>query len=54
MKQKVKVDEAEMKAIGYNPTVEEEYHRVLEEENQKELDDSLAKLGEKFKVTKQK
>ena len=48
------MDEAALKAIGYNPTVEEEYHRVLEEENQKELDDSLAKLGEKFKVTKNK
>lgn len=48
------MDEAALKAIGYNPTVEEEYHRVLEEENQKALDDSMAKLGEKFKVTKNK
>ena len=48
------MNEAALTAIGYNPTVEEEYHKVLEEENQKALDDNLAKLGDKFKVTKNK
>lgn len=46
------MDEAALKAIGYNPTVEEEYKKALEEENQKEVDAGLEKLGEKFKVTK--
>lgn len=48
------MNEAALTAIGYNPTVEEEYHKVLEEENQKALDEGLDKLSEKFKVTKQK
>jgi hypothetical protein len=48
------MDEAALKAIGYNPTVEEEYKKVLEEENQKELEIGIDKLSEKFKVTKNK
>lgn len=48
------MDEAALKAIGYNPTVEEEYHRVLEEENQKELVAGIEKLSEKFRVTREK
>ena len=48
------MDKSALKAISFNPTVEAEYQKALEEDNQKELDDSLEKLGEKFKVTKQK
>jgi hypothetical protein len=48
------MDKSALKAISFNPTVEAEYRKTLEEDNQKELDDSLEKLGEKFKVTKQK
>lgn len=46
------MDESALKAISYNPTVEAEYRKTLEEDSQKELDNSLEKLGEKFKVTK--
>ena len=46
------MDESALKAISYNPTVEEEYRKTLEEDSQKELDNSLEKLGEKFKVTR--
>lgn len=45
------MDEAALKAIGYNPTVEEEYRKALEEETQKELEIGIDKLSEKFKVT---
>ena len=48
------MDEAALKAIGYNPTVEEEYRKALEEETQKELEIGIDKLSEKFKVTKNK
>jgi len=48
------MDEAALKAIGYNPTVEEEYRRVLEEDTKKELEIGIDKLSEKFKVTKNK
>lgn len=48
------MDKSALKAISYNPTVEAEYLKTLEKENQKELDDSLEKLGDKFKVTKNK
>lgn len=46
------MDEAALKAIGYNPTVEEEYRRVLEEDTKKELEAGIEKLSEKFKVTR--
>lgn len=52
MKQQVRCNEAEMKAIGYNPPVEEEYRRVLEEDTKKELEVGIEKLSEKFKVTR--
>ncbi|MBR1526249.1 MAG: hypothetical protein IJ640_06270 [Prevotella sp.] len=48
------MDEAATKAFKYNPTVEEEYRKTLEADQQKELEKGLEKLGEKFKVTKQK
>lgn len=48
------MDEAALKAIGYNPTIEEEYRRVLEEDTKKELEIGIDKLSEKFKVTKNK
>lgn len=48
------MDEAALKAIGYNPTVEEEYRKALAEEAQKELEIGIDKLSEKFKVTKNK
>ena len=48
------MDKSASKALSFNPTVEANYQKALEEDNQKELNDSLEKLGEKFKVTKQK
>lgn len=45
---------AAIQAFGYNPKVEAEYLKVLEEESRKEMEESFEKLGEKFKVTKQK
>lgn len=48
------MDEAAIKAFSWNPTVEAEFLRTLEEDKQKEFEKGLEKLGEKFKVTRQK
>jgi len=48
------MDESALRAIELNPKTKEDYERILEEDAQKELDEGIDKLSEKFKVTKQK
>ena len=48
------MDESALRAIELNPKTKADYERLLEEDAQKQLDDGLEKLSEKFKVTKQK
>jgi hypothetical protein len=48
------MDESALRAIELNPKMKADYERLLEEDDQKQLDDGLDKLSEKFKVTKQK
>lgn len=48
------MDESALRAIELNPKTKADYERLLEEDAQKQLDDGLDKLSEKFKVTKQK
>lgn len=48
------MDESALRAIELNPKTKADYERILEEDAQKQLDDGLDKLSEKFKVTKQK
>lgn len=48
------MDESALRAINLNPKTKADYERQLAEDAQKQLDDGLDKLSEKFKVTKQK
>lgn len=48
------MDESALRAIELNPKTKADYERQLAEDAQKQLDDGLDKLSEKFKVTKQK
>lgn len=48
------MDESALRAIELNPKTKADYERQLAEDAQKQLDDGLDKLREKFKVTKQK
>lgn len=48
------MDESALRAISLNPTIEEGYRKAIQEEDEKDLSSSIEKLGEKFKVTKQK
>ena len=48
------MDESALRAIELNPKIKEDYERQLEEDAQKELDDGIKKLSDKFKVIKQK
>lgn len=48
------MDESALRAIELNPKTKEDYERQLAEDAQKQLDEGIDKLSEKFKVTKQK
>lgn len=48
------MDESALRAINLNPKTKADYERILEEDAQKQLDEGIDKLSEKFKVTKQK
>jgi len=48
------MEESALRAINLNPKIKADYERQLAEDAQKQLDDGLDKLSEKFKVTKQK
>ena len=48
------MDESALRAIELNPKTKADYERQLAEDAQKQLDDGIDKLSEKFKVTKQK
>lgn len=48
------MDESALRAISLNPTIEEDYRKTIQEENEKDLSSSIEKLGEKFKVTRKK
>ena len=46
------MDETAKNAIELNPSVQEEYQQILEEEEQKHISESVELLSEKFKVTR--
>ena len=48
------MDESALRAINLNPKVAEDYHKLIAEEEQQQMDKSVDKLSEKFKVTKKK
>lgn len=48
------MDESALRAIELNPKVAEDYHKLIAEEEQQQMDKSVDKLSEKFKVTKKK
>ena len=48
------MDESALRAIELNPKTKEDYERMLAEDNQKQMDDGIEKLSEKFKVSKSK
>lgn len=48
------MDESALRAIELNPKTKEDYERILEEDAQKQLDEGIDKLSEKFKVTRSK
>ena len=44
------MDKTALDAINLNPNVQEEYHHILEEEEEKQMQESIGKLSDKFKV----
>lgn len=48
------MDESALRAIELNPKTKEDYERQLAEDAQKQLDDGIDKLSDKFKVTRSK
>lgn len=48
------MDEAAVRAIGLNPTVEADYKKAIEEAEEKQNAEDAERLSEKFKVTKHK
>lgn len=46
------MDESARRAIELNPKVESDYKKVIEESEAKQMEESVEKLSEKFKVTK--
>lgn len=48
------MDESALRAINLNPKVAENYHKLIAEEQEKEMNASIKKLSEKCKVTKSK
>lgn len=48
------MDESALRAIELNPKTKADYERLLEEDAQKQLDEGIDKLSEKFKVTRSK
>ena len=48
------MDESALRAINLNSKTKADYERLLEEDAQKQLDEGIDKLSEKFKVTKKK
>lgn len=48
------MDESALRAIELNPKTKADYERQLAEDAQKQLDDGIDKLSEKFKVTRSK
>lgn len=48
------MDESAKQAMEYNPKIKEVYQNAVEESERKEFEESVEKMGEKFKVTKSK
>lgn len=48
------MDESARRAICLNPKIEEDYSHVFEEEDKKSMEESVKRLGDKYKVIKSK
>lgn len=46
------MDNAALKAIKLNPDVEKNYKHLIEESEQKKIDDGIEELSKKYKVSK--